>query len=476
MSRLVATIGDRISDAFRRCVPDPFVIAVLLTLLTGCLAIAFGYKGQGLSAGDRTLRTVEAWGGMGGPGMWSLLAFSMQMCLVLVTGHALAESRPVARLLRKLAAVPRSGGGGAALVAACACISGVINWGLGLIIGAILAREVGRSLARRGIGYSYPLLAAAGYTAMMVWHGGMSGSAPLSVTTVENAAKNLPREVLEKHAPATGAWIGLDQTLWSPLNLVVTGGLLVIVPLVMWLLAPRDGRRDPLPPEIASMDLESPTARSDTPQWSGVPDWLERSRWMAWILAALCIVVLVRFAQNAGGLATIGLNEVNLSMLAIGLLLHGSLRSYAAAAETGARGCAGIILQFPLYAGIMSMMQHSGLGRIIAEGMVSVADGRTLPILNFLAACVINMFVPSGGGQWAVQGPIAIEAAAGTGTTLGKAVMSVAYGDQITNMLQPFWALPLLAITGVKARDIIGYLACVMVVGGVWVGAMLYIL
>lgn len=480
MSAIVAAVGDRISDLFRRFVPDPFVIAVLLTVLTGGLAIVFGYRGEDLGLGARSVRTLEAWGGIGSPGMWSLLAFSMQMCLVLVTGYALAESRPVARLLRSLAGLPRSGGGGAALVAGCACGSAVINWGLGLIVGAVLAREVGRSLARRGIGFSYPLLAAAGYTGLMVWHGGMSGSAPLGMTTVENAAKSMTPELLARHAPASGAWIGLDQTLWSPMNLVITGGLLVIVPLVMWMLAPRDGQSnghgDGLPPEIAAMDGSEVRKAEEASGCEGVPDWLERSGWMAWLLAALCVVVLIRFARGSGGLATIGLNEINLAMLAAGLVLHGSLRSYATAAEEGARGCSGIILQFPLYAGIMAMMQQSGLGRTIAEGMISVADERTFPIMSFLAACVINMFVPSGGGQWAVQGPIAIEAAVGTGAPLGKAVMSVAYGDQITNMLQPFWALPLLAITRAKAREIIGYSACVMVVGGVWVVAMLYIL
>ena len=476
MRRVVVAIGNRACGVFQRVAPDPFVIAVLLTLLTAGLAIIVGYRGEGLDIGERAIRTLESWGGIGTPGMWSLLAFSMQMCLVLVTGHALAESRPVARVLQHLADVPRSGSFGAAMIAACACGAAIVNWGLGLIVGAILAREVGRSLARRGIGLSYPVLAASGYTGMMVWHGGMSGSAPLGVTTVENAAKSLPPEVLETHGPAAGPWIGLEQTLWSPMNLVITGGLLVIVPLVMWLLSPVDGARGELPAGIAAMEAEPESPRGVSSEWMGVTEWLERSPWIAWTLAGLCGLALARFASASGGLSSIGLNEINLAMLALGLACHGSVRSYVSASEDGARGCAGIILQFPLYAGIMAMMQQSGLGRAISESMIAVADDRSMPVLSFIAAAVLNMFVPSGGGQWAVQGPIVIEAAAGTGAPLGKAVMSVAYGDQITNMLQPFWALPLLAITRVKAKDIIGYLACVMTVGGVWIATMLYIL
>lgn len=474
---VIPGIGAWISGVFRRYAPDPFVLALLLTLVTAALAVGFGFRGSGLGIDERAIATLRAWGGLEGPGMWSLLGFSMQMCLVMVTGHALAESRPIARVIRAIAEVPRDGRAGAALVAFVACSAGVVNWGLGLIVGAILAREVGRSLAQRGARFSYPLLAAAGYTTMMVWHGGLSGSAPLSVTTVENAAKSLPASVLAAYAPASGAWIGLQETLGSRLNLVVTAGLLVIVPLVMAMLCPKGGGEvGALPRGIEEGDSRSEmNARDEDGTAGAIPEWLETSRWPAWMLGAISVAMLVLYVRGKG-IGTIGLNEINLGMLAMGLFCHGSMRGYTRAAEDGARGCVGVILQFPLYAGIMSMMQQSGLVRLIAEGMVSVADARSMPVFSFLAAGVVNLFVPSGGGQWAVQGPIAIEAATATGTPLGKAVMSIAYGDQLTNMLQPFWALPLLAITGVRAREIVGYTACVMVVGGVWMGLMLYIL
>ncbi|MBX3361685.1 MAG: short-chain fatty acid transporter [Phycisphaeraceae bacterium] len=242
--------------------------------------IGIGYPDRELGVGARATATMRAWGGLDGPGMWSLLAFSMQMCLVMVTGHALAESGPVARLLRRMSGVARDGRSGAAMVACVACLAGIVNWGLGLIVGAILARG-GRALAARGVGFSYPVLAAAGYTTMMVWHGGLSGSAPLSVVTVEKAAATLPREVLAAHAPASGAWIGLDQTLGSTLNLVVTGGLLVIVPLVVWLLAPRTGSGElPLGVRVCAGNGER---EEDEGCGAGtIPRWLERSRVPGW--------------------------------------------------------------------------------------------------------------------------------------------------------------------------------------------------
>jgi short-chain fatty acids transporter len=155
-------------------------------------------------------------------------------------------------------------------------------------------------------------------------------------------------------------------------------------------------------------------------------------------------------------------------MLALGLILHGSPRAYMNAVTEGARGCAGIIVQFPLYAGIMAMMAVSGLVGLTAQAFASVGNDTTIPLLSFLAAGVVNLLVPSGGGQWGIQGPIALQTGLAAGIPPGKMIMAVAYGDQLTNMLQPFWALPLLGITGCKARDIVGYTAVVMVFAGVW--------
>ncbi len=174
-----------------------------------------------------------------------------------------------------------------------------------------------------------------------------------------------------------------------------------------------------------------------------------------------------RFSTKQGFMS-LGPNEVNTLMLALGLVMHGSVRSYLRAAENGARGCAGIILQFPLYAGIMGMLASSGLVSDFSQFMGSVANETTAPMFTMLSAAIVNVFVPSGGGQWGIQGPIALQTGAEVGVAPAKMIMAVAYGDQLTNMLQPFWALPLLAITKVKAREIVGYTAVVMMVVAAW--------
>lgn len=180
---MLAKLGQRIAGVFRATAPDPFVLAVLLTLLTYLLALFFTAPAPGSprAEGAYALTLLDDWQN----GFWSLLAFAMQMCLILVTGHALASSPPVARLLRALANVPKTGPQAAAMTALVAIAFGLINWGLGLIVGAILARDVGRALRAKGIALPAGLLAAAGYTTMMVWHGGLSGSAPLKAASAQ---------------------------------------------------------------------------------------------------------------------------------------------------------------------------------------------------------------------------------------------------------------------------------------------------
>lgn len=464
---MIAWLGRVLSAIFARTAPDPFVLAVLLTLASFGMAWAWGTFPAG--TGPLTA-TMDAWRDPSG-GVWRFLGFAMQMCLILVTGHALAESRPVRAAMVSLARLPKRPGPAAAMIGLVAMGFGLVNWGLGLIVGALLARDVARSLEARGVRVHAPLLAAAGYAGMLVWHGGLSGSAPLTMVTQFEAARVLPAETSLLLAERFGdGWtIDLGRTLFSPLNLVAMGGLLLIVPALLFLLHPR--ATDPVTPMPAPGELFEDPPRPIR----SLPDFLERTPLVPLLLAGLILWAMVRF-HLTGSLLRVGLNEINLTMLALGLVAHGSIASYTAAAERGARGCAGIILQFPLYAGIMGVLMGSGLIARFSEFMAEHATADTLPLYTFLSAGVVNLFVPSGGGQWAIQGPIALEAGLALGVAPEKMIMSVAYGDQLTNMLQPFWALPLLAITGLRARDIVGYTAVLMLAALGWISLALLLL
>lgn len=465
----ISRSGSRIDAIARRTVPDPFVLAVLLTALTVVLSVVL----TGTSLWD----SIAYWSGAKvsparlaanpkatNAGVWELLAFSMQMCMILVTGHVLADSKPVRHVLIRLCRVARGAKSAVFIVALVACTLGVINWGLGLIAGAILARRMGDEFARRGVGVNRAVLAAAGYMGLLVWHGGLSGSAPLNMTRDAEIA----RVFAEGARPAP---ISLSDTIGSPMNIFITGGLIVIVPMVIALIAPAGdgggGAREKTPAREPEDHQESLDAAQETKAF--IPRLLEDTPIVNYLLSAMILAWALWYYQSGQRVMSLDLNAVCLTMLMLGLVAHGTPTSLMRSATNAAAGCAGILIQFPLYAGIMALMRESGLTAMMAEAMAGGAGERTLPLMTFLSAAIVNLFVPSGGGQWAIQGPIALHSAAEIGVAPAKMVLAVAYGDQLTNMLQPFWALPLLAITGVKAREIVGYTAMVMAVAAVWV-------
>jgi short-chain fatty acids transporter len=445
---MIATLGRALSNFAGRYVPDPFAIAVLLTLVTFIVAgvatehgpaALLGFWGGRLS-GDTVLPAEM--------GFWRLLGFGMQMCLILVTGYALASAPAVRRVIHALAEAPKTPARAIALTALVAMAAALINWGLGLIVGALLARDVGRSAARRGLPVHYPLVGAAGYAGLMVWHGGLSGTAPFKVTQAKDLQELLGRTDITP--------IGLDQTVFSALNLTVCLSLLVVVPLVLIRMQPRDpAERTPF---AGDLDPEPP---AQPPADATPAERLGHSRVLAWLAGLGALAYLYLYLSRIG-LDRADLNAINLFFLALGLVLHGSPRAYADAISEAATGCAGIILQFPFYAGIMGLMAASGLMTLLAEGFAGAANETTFAPLTFLSAGLVNLFVPSGGGQWAVQGPVVVQSADALGVPISKAILAFAYGDGWTNMLQPFWALPLLAITGLRAQQLIGYTAALM--------------
>jgi short-chain fatty acids transporter len=417
--------------------PDALVIAMMLT---------FGVAAAGWLSGVSSTTLVQGWvDGYHAPGaaravggLWSLHTFAMQMCLILVTGTLLAGTPPIRRVLVALAdrvSGPRSG---VALVALLTMALSLCNWGLGLIAGAILAREVARSCARRGIPAYPPTLAAAGYSGLAVWHGGLSGSAPLKVTTVQGLA-----EVLGPELAATLGPISLWETTLSPRNLVVTAVAVVVAAGVLVWLTPK------APAVPNSQDL---AGEQELPPAPGFAGWLESSPALPLGLAAMAAAWLVPFMAE-GGLTRLDPDVLNLLFLTAGLALVGSSRRLIELATEGATHCGGILVQFPLYGGILGLLAAGGWLAPLSD--VLPHDPRGLAVATYLSAGALNLLIPSGGGQWAVQGPIVMQAAADAGVSPARVVLALAYGDQWTNLIQPFWAVPLLGITGVRLGELL---------------------
>lgn len=435
--QIVAQFSGRVATGIGRYLPDPLVIAILLTVITVAL-------GAGLTNATPA-QMLTAWGG----GLSSLLAFMAQISLTLLSAYALAHTDAVKRGLARLGAIPRSVTQAYVLVVVIAGVVSLILWALGLIAGGIVAREVARQGRARGLKLHYPLLVASAYGGFVIWHMGYSASAPLFVATPGNQMETL-----------MGGVIPVNETIFAGWNLGIAAVTLLAVAGVCALMHPRETMVEQIPPDTNASNTE-PEAKATTAEQRPA-DQLDHSRWVSLLLGCGLVAYVVHWFITQG--LNLNLNIVNWSFLAAGLLLARSPHHFVQLIGEGARTAAPVLLQYPFYAGIMGLMLNTGLVEVIAQWFTQFASGQTLPFWAFLSGGLINYFIPSGGAQWAVQGPIFVEAAKTLDVELPMIVMGVAYGDQWSNMIQPFTMLPLLAVTGLQLRQVMGYSLVVFLV------------
>ena len=392
-------------------------------------------------------------------GIWNnaLLVFAYQMMLILVLGHVLVLSKPANKVIVRLSKNVTSTTSAVMLVSVTTMLAAFLNWGLGLIFGAILARKVGEHAQRNNIPLNYPLVGAAGYVGLMVWHGGISGSAPIKVAEDNHIRDFMAGISTTDHGSQIPESISFGATIFSWWNVLLFAILLVVVPLVLRRIAkmtkPTDFKLEDYKFETHKLEDIEGAEKLDYSKIAGIGFGL--------------ILLITFFYQYWSNILSLKItpNMLNFFMLGLAIMLHKNFRNFLNAIEEAIKGTSGILIQFPLYFGIMGIMKSTGMVVMISDFFVSIANATTLPIFTFFSAGLVNIFVPSGGGQWAIQGPIVIESALKLGVPLPKAIMALAYGDQITNMLQPFWALPLLGITKLKAKEILPYTLLLMLVG-----------
>lgn len=454
-------ITQTIEVIFKRFLPSPFAIAIILTAITLLMALLFT---EAPANENHFLALLSYWEN----GIWnqSLLVFAYQMMLILVLGHILVLSKPMNTLIERLTSFVSNTQNAVVLVSVTTMLVSFFNWGLGLIFGAILARKVAEAAQQRNFSINYPLVGASGYVGLMIWHGGISGSAPSKVSESGHLAsfmEGVGNSNINSQLPDL---IPYSDTVLSSSNLVIFGILLITVPLFLKFLA----RNAPTKPTNLPIYKNLLTVSDN----SKGAEKIDRSKILGITFGVLILVAFFYqyFQQLSQFIITP--NMLNFLMLGLALILHGNFLNFLNAVEEAIKGASGILIQFPLYFGIMGIMRDSGMVVEIANFFVSIASETKLPIFTFFSAGLVNIFVPSGGGQWAVQGPIIVESALQLGVPLPKAIMAMAYGDQLTNMLQPFWALPLLGITKLKANEILPYTLLVMILGAIiFIGGLL---
>lgn len=410
--------------------PDPFIYALVLTGLVFVLGA--------LLTSTSVLELSREWGN----GFWSLSSFTLQMVMILLLGYIVALSAPIKKSLIRLSNLPKNLAQAAVYATLVSLVGATLNWGFGLIISALYCKELGRKFGGR----KFPVLVACSYSGFLVWHGGLSGSIPLLVSTPGNFSEAL-----------IGRLVPLSETIFAPLNLSIMLAHFMCLPLLSYFMIKwSDDNR--------TVTFHDETEKLFHPPESPAEKW-ENSPFLTVLIVALAAMYV--FSTIHAGSFSVDLNFINFALFILAITMHKTPRRFLDASAHAVQKVWPILIQYPLYAGIMAIMEKSGLAAVMSDAFVNFATQQTLPVLVYLSAGLVNIFIPSGGGQWAVQGPMVIAAAKEIGGNLDASMMAVAWGDSWTNMIQPFWALPLLAIAGLKAKDIMGSLVFVFLLSGI---------
>ncbi|MGL6063910.1 MAG: short-chain fatty acid transporter [Fusobacteriaceae bacterium] len=441
-SNLFQTFTQFCVSLMQKYLPDPFIFCVILTFIVFIAATFFTKQNP--------LEILKYWAG----GFWSLLSFSMQMALVLVLGHTMANSPIFKKFLSTLASKLASPRQAIVVVTLVSIVANLISWGFGLVIGALFAREIAKKIKN----IDYRLLIASAYSGFIVWHGGLSGSIPLQLASAGEALSKQTAGAITKSIPTS-------LTIFSPMNIFIVISITVVLPFLNRAMYPTNDNVVSIEPKLLIDPIvEEKNYKNMTPA-----EKLENSKLISVLLGSMGVVYIIYYFFTQG--FDLNLNIVNFIFLFLGVLLHKTPRKFINAIYEATKGSAGVILQFPFYAGIMGIMVGKNLEGIslaaqMSQTFVSISTVRTFPLFSFFSAGIVNFFVPSGGGQWAVQAPIMMPAGLDLGVDTAKTAMAIAWGDAWTNMIQPFWALPALGIAGLGAKDIMGYCLVVTIVCG----------
>lgn len=436
IDRMLSSVADRLSRGVQRYLPDAFVIAVLLTLFV----FVIGFFTNPTEPAD----LIKSFG----DGFWVYLAFTMQMVLLLLTGMVLASVPFVKRGLEYLASFASTPNKAYVLTFVISAFAYYINWGLAVVVGAIFVREVGK----RNQQAHFPLLVAAAYSPTVLYTAGLSSSIGLTVATPDHFL-----------ADVMGV-IPTSETIFSLSTIMIFLALFVTMPILICLMAPKTNIKPYVAKEVPSKKKVAGDVEENTPALK-----LERTPVLGILIGLIGLLYVVMEFVNGRDL---DLNIINIMFLSLGLFFHRSLGQFGEAFKEAAGSTSPIILQFPFYAGIIAVLGSSGLGQAIIDGMASIATKETFDIFTYWAAGLVNILAPSGGGQWALQGPLQVPAGMALGVDPATIAMAVGWGDAWTNLIQPFWALPILSVVGLHIRHIMGY--CFLL--AIWVGALTTVL
>jgi short-chain fatty acids transporter len=439
---LVARAALRLTAWTERWIPDAFIFALLATVIVFVAAIIW--------TPSSPLQVIDAWGN----GFWDLITFTLQMSLIIITGHVLATSAPMGKAIRAIASWPSTPRGAVALVAFFAMFTSWFNWGFSLIFSAVLAKQV----ARRLDDVDYRALAAASMMGLgSIWAQGLSGSAALQMATA-GALQPQVRDIVAANGLIPGGIIPFRHTIFLWQSLLSVAIEIVVVTTVIALACPPKAKSKPaaaLGIELGAGELEAPSPKPQAPSPGA---WLEHSPILNIVIAAFGAIYIARYFMRAPEpLNAITLNVLNFMFLIVGVVLHRTPARLMHAVQAAVPAVWGVILQFPFYAGIAAIITTTHLNERLANAFVSISTQYSFPAVVAVYSAVLGVFVPSGGSKWVIEAPYVMGAAHTLKVHLGWVVASYDLGEALANLLQPFWMLPTLGMLGLRARDVMGY-------------------
>ncbi len=375
-----------------------------------------------------------------GEGLWGVLTFSTQVSLTLMWSTMLANMPVITKFLDKLTDIPKTPMQAYIMTYIISGAADLLSWALGLIVGGVLCTYFGRKMK----GVDYPFMVATSYASFAIWHGGFSGTIPLAIGTEGSICADYMKELIPS-----------NNFIFHPVNLILIALGLFLVPFTLTkIMAPPKEKVIEVDPNLLQVkDLNYPTPPKS--EWVPIQK-VEFGQLFKWIMG-VGILGYYCYYFATKGIGGLDLNSLNGLLMGVCVLLSKHLMDYGERAKDAARGMGTLFIQFPIYGMIMSMCTKSGLAEIISNAIVSIATPKTLPNIINISSSILNMIIPSGGGKFSVEAPIYFPAIYKVGSPVMPVLLGSAWGDALTNLIQPFWALPLLAIANLGIRDIVGY-------------------
>jgi len=424
-----------LADWLERWFPDALVFAwaaVLIVFVGGLLS--------GVTASNLTRNF--------GDGFWELIPFTLQMVMIVVGGYVVATAPPISRVIRWLAHIPRTPRSAVAFVAFVAMTSALISWGFSLIFTALLVRHIVQNI--RGV--DYRAASAAAYLGIgTVWALGLSSSAALMMAT----EGSIPPAIFK-----ISGRIPLSHTIFTWQSILMAGLLIVASVSVAYFTCPSAQNAKTAEALNVKFSIDAPVIR----EANKPGEWLENKGLLTVLICGIGFSYLARIFWVRGPLAALDLNTYNFFFIMVGMLFHWRPRAFAAAVAASVPATAGILIQFPFYAGIFGMLTKSPMSTRMAEFFVRVSTRETYPLLVAIYSAILGLFVPSGGSKWIIEAPYVLTAAKQLHVNLGWVVQIYNTAEALPNLINPFWMLPLLGLLNIRAREVVGYSCLYLIV------------